>query len=808
MEMLPALVGSGVTALGAWGLGRFREWLPEPRSVSDLLRWRLMANPQVLLQNDGTFLTTWSFRGPDPVTAGAEDHLALANLFAEACAGFGGGFSIWVDALRLPHTAYPSGEFPDPISAAIDEERRRSVLSLARYTVQQYVTLAFRPPTSAFRTKGLALLRGEPPSDWLKELGAFGDVATSFERRLSVGLRLERLSQADLLGFLHSCYSFETHPISVEGPPYGLNCLLATRPLDTRRLQVGKKRLAVLSVSGFPGRTVPAMLAGLSETAASYRWSTRLVFRERARIGATIRQRRIFWNRRVQGTTPKEATARTRDVFEDVDALTMAGSTRDALASLSRGESFADTTTAILVAHEDAEALEASTQLVRRALEEAGFPVLVEDLNAPAAFIGSLPGHLRNRRRHLIPGTAFADVLPLCSTWSGQASCPCSFMPAGSPTHVLTLTGSTPFHLDLHVGDVGHTLILGPTGAGKSTLVGLLAAQFLRYRDAQVFLFDVGYSAAVLTLALGGVHFELQPGEGTSLQLQPLRHISDPREQAWAAEWIESLLGFSGEVTAQHRVDIAVALRHLALEPADARTLTSFSIALQSTELRQRLAAYQEASSFGLLDGVTPADDDAGANVMTWELQHLLSAADPFKIPVLLALFRSVERRLTGRPTLLILEEAWSALLHAKFRSKLLAWLRTLRKLNASVVLATQSLTQLAGTDAQEIFEAAPTRLLLPNPEALHGSRALYERLGLRAHEIALLATATKKRDYVFVSPEGTRLIDLGLGPTALAFLTPPSGVTPIEALRRARALEAVQGTGWPAAWLQLQEKR
>lgn len=52
--------------------------------------------------------------------------------------------------------------------------------------------------------------------------------------------------------------------------------------------------------------------------------------------------------------------------------------------------------------------------------------------------------------------------------------------------------GSTPFRFSLHVGDVGHTLVIGPTGAGKSLLLALVALQFRRYDRAQVFAFDFG----------------------------------------------------------------------------------------------------------------------------------------------------------------------------------------------------------------------------------------------------------------------------------------------------------------------------
>jgi type IV secretion system protein VirB4 len=64
--------------------------------------------------------------------------------------------------------------------------------------------------------------------------------------------------------------------------------------------------------------------------------------------------------------------------------------------------------------------------------------------------------------------------------------------------------GSTPFRFSLHVGDVGHTLIVGPTGAGKSVLLALMAMQFRRYENAQVFAFDFGGSIRAAAIGMGG----------------------------------------------------------------------------------------------------------------------------------------------------------------------------------------------------------------------------------------------------------------------------------------------------------------
>ena len=91
--------------------------------------------------------------------------------------------------------------------------------------------------------------------------------------------------------------------------------------------------------------------------------------------------------------------------------------------------------------------------------------------------------------RPLIHSLNLADILPLTSVWPGLENNPCPYFPANSPPLMYAATeGSTTFRLNLHVNDVGHTAIFGPTGSGKSTLLATVCAQFMRYKNAQLFL--------------------------------------------------------------------------------------------------------------------------------------------------------------------------------------------------------------------------------------------------------------------------------------------------------------------------------
>ncbi|ESX08551.1 hypothetical protein X768_22670 [Mesorhizobium sp. LSJC265A00] len=140
-------------------------------------------------------------------------------------------------------------------------------------------------------------------------------------------------------------------------------------------------------------------------------------------------------------------------------------------------------------------------------------------------------------------------------------------------------------------------------------------------------------------------------------------------------------------------------------------------------------------------------------------------------LPVLTYLFHRLEDRFDGRPTLLMLDEAWVYLDNPLFAARIREWLKVLRKKNVSVIFATQSLADITGSSiAPAIIESCPQRIFLPNDRAVEPqARAAYERFGLNERQIELVARATPKRHYYLQSRRGNRLFELGLGPIALA---------------------------------------
>jgi type IV secretion system protein VirB4 len=330
----------------------------------------------------------------------------------------------------------------------------------------------------------------------------------------------------------------------------------------------------------------------------------------------------------------------------------------------------------------------------------------------------------------------------------------------------------------------------------------LIAAQFRRYAFAQIFAFDKGRSMLPLTLAAGGDHYEIGETEGEGglrLAFCPLSDLATDGDRAWASEWIETLVVLQGvPITPDHRNAIS---RQVALmADSSGRSLSDFVSGVQLREIKEALHHYTVDGPLGqLLDA--ERDGLSLGSFQTFEIEQLMNMGERSLVPVLLYLFRRIEKRLTGAPSLIILDEAWLMLGHATFRDKIREWLKVLRKANCAVVLATQSISDAERSGIIDVLkESCPTKICLPNGAARErGTREFYERIGFNERQIEIVATALPKREYYVVSPDGRRLFDMALGPVALAF----AGASGKEDLKRIQALSAEHGDDWPIHWLQ-----
>lgn len=785
-----------------------REYARRPRQLADFLPWAALIAPGVVLNKDGAFQRTARFRGPDLDSATQTELAATAGRLNNALRRLGSGWTVLVEAQRNPAVAYPQTVFPDPVSALIDEERRADFLAEgAHFESAYFLTLVWMPPAEDRSRVDRWLYEGRDARgvDWPEQIRGFVD-RTDRLLGLVEGFMPEAvwLTDEETLTYLHATVSTARHRVRVPETPMHLDALVADRPLTTGLApRLGEAHLRTLTVIGFPSATWPGLLDDLNRLPFPYRWTTRAICldkTEAAKLLGRIR-RQWFSKRKSVAAILKEVMTNEASALMDSDAGNKAQDADEALQDLGAdGVGYALVTATLTVWDAAPAAADVKLRLVEKVIQGRDFTCMAESLNAVEAWLGSLPGQVyANVRTPPISTLNLAHVMPLSAVWAGAAW---NDHLDGPPLFFARTEGSTPFRFSNHVGDVGHTLIVGPTGAGKSVLLALMALSFRRYDCAQIFAFDFGGSIRAATLAMGGDFHDLGAalsGQGEGLALQPLEQIDDAGERAWAAGWLADLLGGEGvEITPQIKDQIWSALTNLASAPPIERTLSGFAALVQSNVLKRALGPFTLEGPWGrLLDG--EFEHLGVAPVQAFETEGLIGTGAAGA--VLAHLFHRIEARLDGRPSLIIIDEGWLALDDRGFGSQLREWLKTLRKKNASVIFATQSLADIESSEiAAAIVESCHTRVFLPNDRALEPQiRAIYQRFGLNARQIEILSQAIPKRDYYCQSRHGNRLFELGLGPVALAFCAASSAT---DQAVIARLLAEHGRDGFAAAWL------
>ena len=657
---------------------RLAEYRSKSALLADFLPWAALIAPGVILNKDGSLQRTARFRGPDLDSATPAELVATSARLNSALRRLGSGWAVFIEAQRIPALDYPASEFPDPVSALVDAERCAQFEEAgAHFESAYFLTLVWMPPADdASRAEGW-LLENAPDRSTKPQ-----DLVSSFVSRAERLIDLldwfmpeiAWLSDAETLTYLHSTVSTRRQSVRVPEVPMHLDAVLADDPLVgglTPRL--GAAHLKTLTIIGLPSATWPGLLDELNAQGFEYRWCTRAICLDKtdaARVFTRIR-RQWFAKRKSVAAILKEVMTNEASTLIDSDAANKAADADEALQELGADVAGAAYVTAtITVWDEDVLAAEAKLKAAEKIVQGRDFTCIPETLNALEAWLGSLPGHLyANVRQPPISTLNLAHMIPISAVWAGPDR---NDHLDGPPLFHAETDGTIPFRFSTHVGDVGHTLIVGPTGAGKSVLLALMALQFRRYPGAQVFAFDFGGSIRCATLAMGGDWENLGDAladEEPAVQLQPLARVDEASERTWAQDWLAGILGREGAtIDPAARDHLWSALTSLSSAPREERTLTGLSVLLQSTELKRALKPFCLGGPFGrLLDA--EAEDLGSAEVLAFETEGLIgSAAAP---AVLAYLFHRIEARLDGRPTMILIDEGWLALDDANFGGQL-----------------------------------------------------------------------------------------------------------------------------------------
>ncbi len=785
----------------------FRDLRRKPdlrRGLHDLFNFAYAEDPYTIMMKDGARLSAFACAGPDLNSASAEEldaHRALAN---RALIRLDESFAWQIDYIRHPSAPRPKRAFPDPVGQLIGHEGDLHYAQEGRHfeSTTVFSIACRRLSETQSRLSGVFVSGAgesrEREREWYKhQLQDFADA-------LSPAFKLRLLGMSELLSHITTCINGCVSEVRAPRGAVPLDAVLGNQEFVTgTEPRIGGRHIRVISLAGMPLFSHAELAAFLHELPLSFRYSIRVLPQGlRASVGQLGVVRRNWFQKRkgARAIISESIGSGSGAAFENQHALKMAGDADDAIAEAEGGEvRFCYVTVKIVVSTDTRADIREAARLIFKTCQNMGFDPRIETHNATEAWLGSIPIHgWYDVRKPLVSTRNVADIMPLTSVWPGLEVNPCPYYPKDTPALCYgATTGGTPWRLNLHVTDTGHTMLVGPTGAGKSVALGFIAANARAVPRMQIFFMDKGYSAFVLTKALGGQHLDLGEEE---VPLQPLARIDDPTDRMKVQGLLENWIALSNVKLAPPQTKALYrGLTLLAEAPIEQRTITNLITQVQDPAVRDGLNPFSLAGPLGrFLD----ADSDVllDGDLVTFELETLMGMGPNVIIPVLTYLFHRIEQRLDGRPTLIVIDEAWVVLASTTFGAKLEEWLRTLRKKNAAVVLATQSLSEIANSPYRDvILESCPTKLYLPNAEARNPqTRELYRRFGLSDRQIDLIAEAAPKRDYYYVSPLGRRLFQFALGPAALAFV----GAGSKDDVLAARRMIAEFGERWPVEWL------
>lgn len=790
---------------------------------ADLLNYAAVVGDGVIANKNGSLMASWAYSCDDAASSTCEQRNAVCVRINNAIKDLGNGWMIHVDAVRQNAPGYPSSSlscFPDKVSKAIDQERRNMFLRLGQMYEGYFVlTLTYYPPYLA--EKKFSDLMFDDDQQITSKTDRTNNLIDEFQLRckeiesnLSCVLKMKRLkgvkkideygnrqTNDEQLQWLQYCITGLNHPIKLPDTPIYIDHLIGGKEVWTGVIpKIGDKYVQIVAIDGLPLESEAGMLSILAELPIEYRWSNRFILMDRHEATSKLEKFRKKWKQKIRGVFDQIFNTNSGAVNQD--AVNMVQDAVNAIEEVESGfVSAGYYTSCVILMDPNRNKLESNARKLATFIQDLGFGARIETINTMDALFGSFPGHgYENIRRPVINSLNLSHMIPTSTVWTGEKQNPCPMYPAMSPPLMNCVTqGSSPFRLNLHVDDVGHTLIFGPTGYGKSTFLATLALQMRRYQDMKIYAFDYREAMYPAVKAVGGEHYHI--GTKTDqLAFCPLQYINTPNDRVFAMGWIDDLLKLNGvETTPAQRNEIANAINNMF--QSKSYSLSEFTVTVQDTAIREALKPYTIDGQMGtLLDA--KSDNLALSNFTVFETDELMDLGDKYALPILLYLFRRIEKSLNGQPTAIILDEAWLMLDHIVFREKIREWLKVLRKANCLVILATQSLSDAANSKILDVLiESTATKIFLPNPYANSDEdKALYRRMKLNDQQINIIANAKRKREYYYVSANGRRKFELALGPLALSF----TGATDKKSLKTIKKLVQQHGQEWVNRWLEM----
>jgi type IV secretion system protein VirB4 len=674
--------------------------------------------------------------------------------------------SIWTHLIRRRDESYPDGSFPSAFATDLDHLYRQRIAGERLMRNELYVALVYRPTidaasgiTAKILTRapgypnGLAIKDALDACEKLSEIVLAGLVRYEPER-LGV-YRQDSQHRSQLLEYLGVLINAERQSMTLPRAP--LDEVLATSRIlcgyETieYRTPTQTRLGAILGIRDYATPTVTGMLNGLLAAPFPFVLTQSFTMLSKATSEGLLQRQ---YNRMCNAGD--FAVSQAEELKEALDALAsnefVLGDHHLSLQVLTDPYSGVD----IL----QLKTLNERIALARGLLSDIGLTVAREDLALEASFWAQLPGQFRLRpRKAPITSRNFAAMAPLLNYPTGRAN----GNHWGAATTVLMTQARSPFFFSLHASDVGHTLICGPTGSGKTVLIGFLIAMLTKQGVTQVVI-DRDRGLEGLVRALDGEYLSLRNGLPTGFN--PLQLPNSPDHEEFLKVWLRVLgrAPTGAAMTVREESDLDQALRGvLTLEPS-ARRLSRLIEFLDRTDaegLYARLArwCYSTGGEYAWVfdnpsDLIVPR---LGTQALigfdyTDFLDHPTT-----RIPVTQYLLHLISGLLDGRRLVCWMDEFSQLLSDPVFAPFAKVSLQTWRKLNGVFCAATQMASDVTtSTISRAIVEQTATKVFFPNVEA---SRDVYlNGFNLNERELELIQKGIQPGSRSFLVKQGDRV--------------------------------------------------
>lgn len=638
-----------------------------------------------------------------------------------------GTFALWFHTVRRRQSVYPGGAMPDGFAKMMDEMWKKKHHSRDSYVNELYITVVRKEEkTGAAKIENI-IKNIAAKSDEKTQTKQYQEAHKELHEAVYRVLATLKDYKARLLTIKETDFGPVSEPLEFlfslinvcDSQPVVVPTMDLARYLPVNRLYFGSNAIeikrngdtrfaAIVSIKEYGPATAAGMLDAFLQLPMEFVICQSFSFENRQAKIAQMQTKQ----RRMRAAEDKAVT----QVEEINQAFELA---------VSGAVAFGEHHLSVMCIEDSVPALEKIVSMAVAELVNLGIHPVREKMMLEQTFWAQLPGNFPFiSRKATIHTQNLAGFASLHNYPVGRIA----GNHWGHAVSVFNTTSGTPYFFNFHLRDVGHTTIIGPTGAGKTVLMNFLVAQAQKFK-CRTFMFDKDRGADIFVRALGGKYSIIDPGKWCGFN--PLQLPDTMENRTFILDWLVALLSVYEEpVTSEDMMRMQDAVEgtfKLRKEDRKLRNIAPFFGLEGPGTLASRMRIWHSGGQYErVFDNDIDVIDFSKDRMFGFEMGKVL-ADKRILAPVLLYLFHRVNLSLDGTPTLIVLDEAWALIDNKIFASKIKDWLKVLRKLNGMVVFATQSVEDAANSSISDtLLQQTATQIFLPNPKATSAYRTAF----------------------------------------------------------------------------------